>query len=143
MAIELVGKKIGMSRMLFDDGSATSVTLIEVLPNIVVQVKTVESDGYSALKLASGAVKSSYLSKSQAGLFKKAGIEGHASLREVRLSDLDGYNVGDKLSLKNLQVLKKLIFKVFLKEKALLVVLRGGTLECRMQHMATLYRIEL
>ena len=107
MAIELVGKKLGMSRMLFDDGSAASVTLIEVLPSRVVQIKTEETDGYSALRLASGAVKRSCLSQAQVGLFKKAGVEGYAMLREVRLSDLDGYDVGDELSLEEFTGAKK------------------------------------
>jgi large subunit ribosomal protein L3 len=107
MAIELLGKKLGMSRMLFDDGSAASVTLIEVLPNRVVQIKTEETEGYSALQLAAGAVKSSCLSKPQVGVFKKAGMEGYAVLREMRLLDLDGYNVGDELSLEKFVGIKK------------------------------------
>lgn len=59
MAIGLVGRKIGMTRIFKDDGSVVPVTVIQVARNVVSQVKTLEKDGYSAIQVASGSLKSS------------------------------------------------------------------------------------
>ena len=83
-----------MTRIFTESGSSVPVTVVEVLPNKVTQVKTVESDGYCAVQVTTGAVKSSHLSKSEAGLFAKSGIEAGRGLWEFR-AEADDLVVGD------------------------------------------------
>ena len=97
MAIGLVGRKVGMTRLYNEDGSATPVTVIEVVPNRVSQLKTLETDGYSALQATSGAVKSSRVTKAKAGHFAKAGVETGSVTKESRLDDISDYDVGSEL----------------------------------------------
>lgn len=99
MAIGLVGRKCGMTRIFTEDGVSTPVTVIEVDPNRVTQVKTQESDGYSAVQVTTGARKASRISKAEAGHFAKAGVEAGRGLWEFRVSDEDaaGFKVGDKV----------------------------------------------
>ncbi|MDY7117487.1 50S ribosomal protein L3 [Halomonas sp. SSL-5] len=89
MTIGLVGKKAGMTRVFTEDGASVPVTVIEVEPNRVTSVKTVESDGYAAVQVTTGSRKAKHLSKAQAGQFAKAGIEAGRSLMEFRLSEGD------------------------------------------------------
>lgn len=74
MAIGLLGRKIGMTRIYGEDGGSTPVTVLEIAANRVSQVKTVETDGYDAIQLSAGEKKSSRVSKSEAGHFAKAGV---------------------------------------------------------------------
>lgn len=87
MTIGLVGKKSGMTRIFTEDGASVPVTVIEVEPNRVTRVKTVESDGYSAVQVTTGSRKAKHLSKAAAGQYAKAGIEAGRSLMEFRLSE--------------------------------------------------------
>lgn len=87
MAIGLVGRKTGMTRVFTDDGISIPVTVIEVNPNRVTRVKTGESDGYSAIQVTTGARKSSRISKTDAGQFAKVGVEAGRGLWEFRLED--------------------------------------------------------
>ena len=89
MSIGLVGRKSGMTRVFTESGSSIPVTVIEVLPNRVTQVKTVDTDGYSAVQVTTGSVKSSNVSKSEAGLFAKSGIEAGRGLWEFRIETAD------------------------------------------------------
>lgn len=89
MSIGLVGRKSGMTRIFTETGSSIPVTVVEVLPNRVTQVKTVESDGYSAVQVTTGAVKSTKLTKSEAGLFAKTGIDAGRGLWEFRAENAD------------------------------------------------------
>ena len=89
MSIGLVGRKSGMTRIFTESGSSIPVTVVEVLPNRVTQVKTVETDGYSAVQVTTGSVKGSHLSKSEAGLFSKAGIDAGRGLWELRADAAD------------------------------------------------------
>ncbi|MFG6179385.1 50S ribosomal protein L3 [Halomonas sp. THAF12] len=89
MTIGLVGKKAGMTRVFTEDGASVPVTVIEVEPNRVTRVKSVESDGYAAVQVTSGSRKAKHLSKAQAGQFAKAGIEAGRSLMEFRLAEGD------------------------------------------------------
>lgn len=95
MAIGLVGKKCGMTRVFTEDGASIPVTVIEVDPNRVTQVKTLETDGYTAIQVTSGSKKSSRLSKPEAGHFAKAGVEAGAGLWEFRIDVGDEYEAGD------------------------------------------------
>lgn len=106
MAIGLVGSKRGMSRVFTNEGESIPVTVIEVSPNRVTQIKTVETDGYYAVQVTTGSCHVSRLSKAEAGHFKKAGIEAGRGLWEFRISpDEDGkWAVGDLLTLELLKV---------------------------------------
>ena len=90
MTIGLIGRKRGMTRVFTDQGDSVPVTVIEVSPNRVTQVKTVETDGYSALQVTIGSKRNSLVNKPQAGHFSKAGIEAGEGLWELRLNDEEG-----------------------------------------------------
>ena len=97
MAIGLVGRKCGMTRVFTEDGASTPVTVIEVDPNRVTQVKTLEKDGYSSVQVTTGVRKASRLSKAEAGHFAKGGVEAGRGLWEFRIAaeEAAGLNVGD------------------------------------------------
>jgi len=100
MAIGLVGRKVGMTRLFEEDGSAIPVTVIKVDKNFVAQVKTVESDGYSAVQVVSGSVKPSHVNKPTGGHFGKVGVEAGSAIREFRIdADESGYSAGDEIAL--------------------------------------------
>lgn len=92
MTIMLVGKKCGMTRIFTEDGSAIPVTVIEVAPNIVTQLKTVENDGYQAVQVTTGSRKRSRLNQAEAGHYAKAGVEPGYGLWEFRIEKTDGEN---------------------------------------------------
>lgn len=89
MAIGLVGRKRGMTRIFTEAGESVPVTVVEALPNRITQVKTVEKDGYRALQVTCGAVKPSRVGKPQAGHFASSGVEAGDLLKEFRLGDAD------------------------------------------------------
>ena len=99
MAIGLVGRKCGMTRIFTDDGSAIPVSVVHVEPNTVVQVKSVETDGYRAIQVTTGLTKRSRLSKPMAGHYAKAGVEAGRGLWEFRIEDGDkaDFTVGNEL----------------------------------------------
>lgn len=100
MTLGLVGKKCGMTRIFTEDGASIPVTVIEVLPNRITQVKTVENDGYTALQVTSGTRKRSRLSSAEAGHYAKAGVEPGNGLREFYIEDpksIEGLVVGAEL----------------------------------------------
>ncbi len=90
MALGLVGRKCGMTRVFTDAGESIPVTVIEALPNRVTQVKTADSDGYRALQVTTGTRKLSHVSKSIAGHFAKAKQEPGRGLWEFRLQADEG-----------------------------------------------------
>lgn len=89
MAIGLVGRKCGMTRVFTDDGVSVPVTVIEVSPNRVTRVKNGESDGYDAVQITTGERKASRVSKSEAGEFAKSGVAAGRGLWEFRLESGD------------------------------------------------------
>lgn len=99
MTIGLLGKKCGMTRVFTEDGTAIPVTVIEVLPNRITQIKTVENDGYAAIQVTAGVCKRSKLSKAEAGHFAKAGVEPGKRLIEFRLDEEGSadFTVGSEL----------------------------------------------
>jgi large subunit ribosomal protein L3 len=97
MAIGLVGRKVGMTRLYNEDGTATPVTVLEMMPNRISQVKTVETDGYTAIQMTAGARKASRVSKAEAGHFAKAGVEAGNVTCESRVDSVDGYEVGSEV----------------------------------------------
>ena len=82
MSLGLVGRKIGMTRIFTDDGKAVPVTVLDVANNRVTQIKTKETDGYSAVQVTFGKRRASRVSKPQAGHLAKAGVEAGELLRE-------------------------------------------------------------
>ena len=90
MALGLVGKKLGMTRVYAQDGTATPVTVLEVTPNRVTQVRSLENDGYAAVQVTIGERRATRVIKSQAGHFKKAGVEPGRGMWEFRLETGEG-----------------------------------------------------
>jgi large subunit ribosomal protein L3 len=100
MAIELLCRKIGMTRVFNDSGDAVAVTVLEAGPNTVVQKKTREIDGYIALQLGFGARRESLFSKAESGHFKKAGVDPQRTLSEsvVEPAVADEHEVGSVIT---------------------------------------------
>ena len=100
MTIGLVGRKRGMTRVFVEDGSAVPVTVVEVEPNRVTQVKSTETDGYRALQLTTGSRRASRVTKPMAGHFAKAGAGAGRTLWELRLNEGEGEDlaVGGELT---------------------------------------------
>ena len=90
MTIGIVGRKAGMTRVFTDDGVSVPVTVVEVEPNRVTQVKTIESDGYRAVQVTTGSRRPSRVNKPRAGHFSKANTEPGRGLWEFRLADGEG-----------------------------------------------------
>jgi len=99
MAIGLVGKKCGMTRIFTEDGVSIPVTVVEVTPNRVTQVKAVETDGYNAVQVTTGERRASRVNKAAAGHYAKAGVEAGRGLWEFRLDEAAEYEVGSELPL--------------------------------------------
>jgi large subunit ribosomal protein L3 len=99
MAIELLCRKIGMTRIFDDSGEAIPVTVLEAGPNVVVQKKTNETDGYTALQLGFGDRRESLFTKPEKGHFEKAGVAPKRHLRESRLEpdEIDAHEVGSEI----------------------------------------------
>jgi large subunit ribosomal protein L3 len=93
----IVGEKVGMTQIWDDQNRAVPVTLVKVAPCRVVQVKTPESDGYSAVQVTFGSVRPSKLNKPELGHFTKAAVEPGRRLVELRVDDAGGYSVGQEL----------------------------------------------
>ena len=93
----IVGEKVGMTQVWDDENRVVPVTVLKVAPCAVVQVKTPERDGYSALQVTFGRKDARKLTKPEAGHFAKAGVEPGAKLVELRLDDVDGYAVGQEI----------------------------------------------
>ncbi|MGB0691224.1 MAG: 50S ribosomal protein L3 [Pseudomonadales bacterium] len=98
MTIGIVGIKRGMTRVFTEDGVSVPVTVIEATPNRITQVKSAESDGYSAIQVTAGAVKASRVNKPKAGQFAKANVEAGRKLWEFRTAGDEELSVGDTLS---------------------------------------------
>jgi large subunit ribosomal protein L3 len=97
MSLGLVGRKIGMTRVFADDGSAVPVTVLDVGNNRVTQVKTPDTDGYAAVQVTFGKRRASRVSKPMAGHLAKAGVEAGMVLKEfpVGADELDKFKPGD------------------------------------------------
>ncbi len=90
----IIGRKLGMTQLFSQDGKVIPVTVIEAGPCPVVQVKTLERDGYSAVKLGFDQIDEKKLSKPEAGLFKKIGVPAQKVLKEFKLDGADAMTVG-------------------------------------------------
>jgi len=99
MSIGIVGRKCGMSRVFTEAGESVPVTLIEASPNRVVQVKTVENDGYTAVQVTTGSKRAALVNKPASGHFAKAKVEAGRGLWEFRVAEqeLGNYSVGGEI----------------------------------------------
>ena len=100
MSLGLVGRKVGMTRIFTEDGLSVPVTVLDVSNNRVAQIKTPESDGYSAVQVSFGKRRASRVNKALAGHLAKAGVEAGVLLKEFTASpeDLANLKPGDELS---------------------------------------------
>lgn len=89
MTIGLVGRKSGMTRIFTEDGASIPVSVVEVEPNRITQVKTIETDGYDAVQVTSGTRRASRVNKTAAGHFAKAETGAGRGLWELRLEQAD------------------------------------------------------
>merc|ERR1712000_537816 len=110
MAIGLVGRKVGMTRIFTEDGTSIPVTVIEATPNRVTQLRTEETDGYRALQVTAGTKKANRVNKAEAGHFAKAGVEAGRTLVEFRLEDNEGaeIEVGSEITVEIFNDTKKI-----------------------------------
>jgi len=99
MAISLLGSKVGMTRIYHEDGTATPVTVLEVSPNRISQLKTLDTDGYNAVQLTVGLKKPSKVSKSESGHYAKASVESGLFTRESRVDVVSDFELGSDITL--------------------------------------------
>ncbi len=97
MSLGLVGRKVGMTRVFSEDGVSTPVTVIEVEPNRVSQVKTVDSDGYTALQVVTGTRRPNRVTKPMAGHYRKAGVEAGRKSVEFRVDSVEEFEPGAEI----------------------------------------------
>ena len=93
----ILGKKVGMTQLFTETGLAIPVTVIEAGPCFVVQKKTVENDGYNAIQIGFGEKRERLFSKPLKGHFTKLGVKLTRHLRELRVEDIDSYQVGQEI----------------------------------------------
>ncbi len=98
MTIGIVGRKSGMTRVFTDDGVSIPVSVIEVEPNRVTQVKSVETDGYAAVQVTVGSRRASRVAKSEAGHFAKANVEAGRGVWELRNDAEEAFEVGASIT---------------------------------------------
>lgn len=95
---QIVGRKMGMTQVFATDGTMYPVTVIEVLPNVVTQKKTVEKDGYEAIQVGYEGKKENRCNKAEKGIFAKANVTPKYELRELNGDEMAKYNVGDVIT---------------------------------------------
>src|SRR5690606_27003317 len=98
MTIGIVGRKSGMTRIFTDDGVSIPVSVIEVEPNRITQVKNVETDGYAAVQVTVGSRRASRVTKSEAGHFAKANVEAGRGVWELRNDSQEAFEVGSQIT---------------------------------------------
>ncbi|MEY3007467.1 MAG: hypothetical protein RI942_1809 [Pseudomonadota bacterium] len=108
MTIGLVGRKTGMTRVFTEDGVSIPVTVVEVSPNRVTQIKELDAEGYRAIQVTTGIRKASRVNKSAAGHYAKAGVEAGTGLWEFRLDGSeDAPEVGAELTVERFEAGQK------------------------------------
>ena len=96
MMTGLIGKKIGMTRVFNENGQSIPVTVLKIETNIVSMIKTIKSDGYNALQISSNEQKETKVNKSKLGHFKKNNITPQKDIKEFRVKDTSGIEIGQK-----------------------------------------------
>ena len=94
----ILGRKLGMTQVFSKDGKLIPVTVVEVEPNVVTQIKTVETDGYEAIQLAFDTKREKLSNKAEKGHLAKANTAPKRFLKEIRGVDISKYELGQKLS---------------------------------------------
>ncbi|QKK03252.1 MAG: 50S ribosomal protein L3 [Pseudomonadota bacterium] len=109
MAIGLVGRKRGMTRIFTEDGNSVPVTVIEVSPNRITQIRDAENDGYAAIQVTCGNRRTSLVSRPLAGHFAKAGVEAGEGLWEFRVEgdEGEGLEIGAELTVERFEAGQK------------------------------------
>ena len=100
----IVGRKMGMTQVFAEDGTMYPVTVIEVLPNVVTQVKTLEKDGYEAIQVGYEEKKEHRANKAEKGIFAKAGTTPKYVLKELKGDEMTKYGLGDLITCDIFQV---------------------------------------
>lgn len=105
MSLGLIGRKVGMTRIFTEEGESVPVTVLEVIPNRVTQVKTSSSDGYAGLQVAYGERRASRVNKALAGHYAKAGVSAGAGIKEFPVAEdvLSNYSVGSQITVELFQ----------------------------------------
>jgi len=105
MSLGLVGRKVGMTRVFTDDGNSVPVTVLEMSPNRVTQIKSQDSDGYSAIQVTFGERRASRVTKAQAGHFAKAGVAAGRGVREFAIAadTLSNFSAGGEVTVEIFQ----------------------------------------
>jgi len=105
MSLGLIGRKVGMTRVFTEDGESIPVTVLEIVPNRVTQIKTLQSDGYTGLQLAHGERRASRISKALTGHYSKAGAAAGSGIKEfpVSVDVLAGYTPGAQVTVEIFQ----------------------------------------
>lgn len=105
MSLGLIGRKVGMTRIFTEDGESVPVTVLEVVPNRVTQIKTLQSDGYTGLQVAHGERRASRVNKALAGHYAKAGVAPGSGIKEFSVTDdvLANYSVGGQVTVEIFQ----------------------------------------
>ena len=94
----VIGYKIGMTQVFTEEGLCVPVTVVEVEPNVVLQKRSIEKDGYEALVVGMGSIRENLLTKPELGQFKKAGVEAKRIVKELKGDELMGYEVGNTIT---------------------------------------------
>lgn len=100
----IIGKKIGMTQIFDQNGKVVPVTVVDASSNVVVQKKTVETDGYDAIQVGFGEVREKLLNKPKKGHLAKAGVSLRRTLKEFRVEDVASFNVGKEINVDTFQV---------------------------------------
>jgi large subunit ribosomal protein L3 len=109
MSLGLIGRKVGMTRVFTVEGNSIPVTVLEVIPNRVTQIKNIKNDGYESLQIAYGQKKSNKLSKSLAGVYAKVGAEAGKGLHEFKVpaTELANFTTESKITVEIFQAGQK------------------------------------
>lgn len=94
---QIIGRKVGMTQIFNEDGSLVPVTVIAVEPQVVVQKKSTENDGYEALQVGFGKINKHKLTKAMLGHFDKASVDYKRYLREIPVESTEEYSIGDEI----------------------------------------------
>ena len=100
----IIGKKVGMTQIFDENGRVIPVTVVEAGPCVVVQKKTVETDGYDAIQVGFGELREKLANKPRKGHFAKAGVSLRRTLKEFRMEDVANYNVGDEIKVDTFEI---------------------------------------
>ena len=95
---QIIGRKIGMTQVYAEDGTMYAVTVVEVLPNVVTQKKTLEKDGYEAIQIGYEDKKEKNLNKCEKGIFAKANVTGKSNLFELKGDEMTKFEVGQEIT---------------------------------------------